>query len=587
MMRTRLALLALVAACGFDDAGSSGDDSPTSDGGPSDGGASCGTVIELDPPQPIADAATVVRATAKVLNAPGVIAYHWAVTFGGAPVATDFAQADQSAITFATALAGVYRLRLTIEGPVSCPEANVDLNVLAPGANMTQVRLHVTPPASADAPPLDKLVPVTGGASFSLGNVVLDPGSVAAGEVRQGTTPIAAYLRFMPAAGKEAIVETFSNPISGTFSVRVLNQPHDVLVVPVSSSIAPRLIEDWTPGMMLVVGNGTAVTGTVRGPGGGALAGAQVLLMIDGVPSTPASTNASGAFTLLAVIKPGAPVAVAVTPPATSGLPRLDATAAFDLAQPIAVAYGALALRDVGGAVVSRGGALPNARLTLVGSVSAAGTVTAGGAPVAAVGTVRVAAVANGTGVLPPTLAPARPLAAVVESPVNTFAVSSVDLTGGAPSTIAAPAPENLITRIRRLDLTGISGVAVDLVPVGALALAGATPLRATSAPTGTIDVVVAGGGHYELRFADPAARGAPLIVPDVTATTAATAYTLRKGLLVSGSLIRPNTVPVGGASVQILCSLCTGLERDRPLAEATSSPSGAFVLVVPDPGTM
>ena len=68
---------------------------------------------------------------------------------------------------------------------------------------------------------------------------------------------------------------------------------------------------------------------------------------------------------------------------------------------------------------------------------------------------------------------------------------------------------------------------------------------------------------------------------------SATAAYSLRTGLLVSGKLLQPNTLPVGNASVQILCSLCIGLERDRPLAEASSDPGGNFVLAIPDPGTM
>jgi hypothetical protein len=47
------------------------------------------------------------------------------------------------------------------------------------------------------------------------------------------------------------------------------------------------------------------------------------------------------------------------------------------------------------------------------------------------------------------------------------------------------------------------------------------------------------------------------------------------------------NPTPVGGAVLQILCSQCTGVERDRPIAEATSRPDGTFTLAVPDPGVL
>jgi hypothetical protein len=37
---------------------------------------------------------------------------------------------------------------------------------------------------------------------------------------------------------------------------------------------------------------------------------------------------------------------------------------------------------------------------------------------------------------------------------------------------------------------------------------------------------------------------------------------------------------------VQVLCSACTGIDRDRPIAEAVSDGAGRFVVVIPDPGT-
>ena len=587
--RSLVPLVALLAACG---AGGFGPD-PTGDGG-SGGDASpgCSVFIEFEPDLPIAGPATVVRANGGVLNAPGVLGYTWGVTFGGAPIAHAPAQADGSAITFPAVAPGVYVVRLDVDGASSCPTEQVQLNVRAPGGNQSQVRLHVAPPASETVPPLDKLVSVLGGANFSLGTVVLDPGMAAAGTVRSGGTGVAAYLRFMPSAAPEAAVEVFANA-SGAFSARVVNQPHDVLVIPTVAGYAPRRVEGWTPFQTVIpVGAGTAVTGTVRGPSGAALVGAKVQLKIGEVPSTVATTAANGGFSVLVEPDPGAVISIDVTPPAGSGLPRLAAQSQtlFDLAQPVQVSYAAsLTLRDLAGTTIRRQGApVANAKLVVVGSLAAIGTVTAGATPVTASGVVRIAAAASAAGVLPAMLAPARPLSAVVEVVANDLAVTAIDLTAGTPATIDAPPAVPVATQLRAPGGAPIESAFLDAVPAGALALAGVTStIRGRSGVGGQLSTSLAAGGRYDLRIHDPLlVRGAPLLVAGVTAQTIAGGYALVPALAVTGKLaLSGNPTPVGGAAVQILCSLCTGLERSRPLAEGTSAPDGAFTLVVPDPG--
>jgi hypothetical protein len=284
-------------------------------------------------------------------------------------------------------------------------------------------------------------------------------------------------------------------------------------------------------------------------------------------------------------------VAVDVTPPDGSGLPRLLAQApAFALDQSFQISYAALALRDLAGATIRRQGApIAGAKVVLVGSLAGIGTVTAG-ATASASGVVRIAATANGAGVLPATLAPARPLSAVVEAAPNDHAVAAIDLTTGAPAAIDAPPAAAIATELRASDgLTPIAGAVLDAVPAGALALAGVTSsIRARAGPGGQLAASLAAGGRYDLRVHDPVlARGAPRLVPDATAQTIAASYALRPALTATGKLLlQGSPTPIGGAAVQLLCSQCTGLERDRPLAEATSDPAGAFTLVVPDPGT-
>jgi signal transduction histidine kinase len=64
--------------------------------------------------------------------------------------------------------------------------------------------------------------------------------------------------------------------------------------------------------------------------------------------------------------------------------------------------------------------------------------------------------------------------------------------------------------------------------------------------------------------------------------------FELPAALQVAGTLsITGNPNKLVGAAIQILCSGCNGLDRDRPLAEAASDQLGGFRLAVPDPGSM
>ena len=590
--RAALALAAAaagLAACGLGDLG------PIDpDGGMHDAPPSCSAFVSFEPMSPVASPATVVRANATVTGAAGVVDYTWTVTFGVAAVATSPAQADGSAITFPAPQPGVYDVRLEVGGVLGCPTVHAPLNVLAPGANQALYRLRVTPPASTSVPPFENIVPISGGASFTFNTVSLDPGLIAAANVRSGGTGVAAYLRLMPVAARDAATELFTDSAGG-FNTRLLGQAHDVLAIPAVPGYAPRLVESWPPGSSVIdVGPGVTVTGVVRGPGGAPLAGAKVQLRIGEVPSTLATTAAvTGAFSLQVEPDPGAVIAVDVTPPAGSGLPRLFAqsTTMFDLAQPFQIDYaGTLALRDLAGATVRRQGApVAGAKVVVVGTLAAVGTVAAGGAPASASGVVRVAVTASGAGVLPPALAPARALSAVIEAAPGDHAVTASDLSSQAPASIDAPPAVAIATQLRRPDGTPIAEAVLDAVPAGALALAGVTSaVRARSGTGGGLATSLAAGGRYDLRVHDPVhGRGAPVAAAGVTAQMIAASYTLGRALIGDGKVVMQGSpTPVGGASVQLLCTGCTGLERNRPVAEATTRPDGGFTLVVPDPGT-
>lgn len=577
------ALSALTGAC-----------ADMADGGPPDGGMDggvCSTFLSLEPDAPVASPTARVRANANVSGAPGVLAFSWTVTFAGTAVPHEPAQADNSAILFPAAVPGVYAVSFAVSGPVACPTAQAQLNVQAPGANQVQLRLRATPPASSTVPPHEELVIVPGGGgAYSLGTISLDPGVAPTAAVQSSGAGVAAYLRFMPLGAREAAVEAFSSDAGGV-AARVQSAVHDVLVIPASPALAPRLVSGWTPpATALAVSAGSAVTGTVRGPGGAPLAGAKVQLKSGEVPSTVGTTAANGAFTVRFAPVAGAVISVDVAPPTGSGLPRLLAQGAFDLAASIEVAYAATTLRDLGGAVLRRGGApLPGARIIIVGTVPNAGLVTVGASSAGASGVVRVAAVANGAGALPATLAPARALSAVVEVAPGDHAVAAIDLTAAAPASIEAPPPVPFSTELRRPGGQPIAEAVIDAVPTGALALAGvSSAVRARASGGGQAAASLAAGGRYDLRIHDPAhARGAQLLVADVPASGIAASYTLPAAMVLTGALIREgNPGPVGGAAVQVFCVSCTGLDRDRPIAEATSRPDGTFRLAIPDPGT-
>jgi len=307
------------------------------------------------------------------------------------------------------------------------------------------------------------------------------------------------------------------------------------------------------------------------------------------VPSTPAVTAADGSFTLHAV--PGGTVTVDVTPPDDSGLPRLSATSTgFDLAAPVQVRYAAnLGRIDLAGTVVRRKSAgVAGARVTVVGAPATAGMVTAGAMAIAS-GQVRITATADAAGKLPRTLVPAGPLAAVIEVGAGDLAVTALDTTGGAPATLDAPPMQLITTAVTAMtdgNLAGLPGALIDLVPTGALAMAAAPMLRLVAGDAGALAAALPSGGRYQLRFQDPQGRGAPLVVADRAITAIASSYVLPAAIRIQGTLLRDGKLAMSGASVQLMCTGCTGLDAALPLSEAASDATGRFTLTVPDPGT-
>jgi len=106
--------------------------------------------------------------------------------------------------------------------------------------------------------------------------------------------------------------------------------------------------------------------------------------------------------------------------------------------------------------------------------------------------------------------------------------VAALNTTHGAPQSLDAPAMTSITTMIADASSAQLHGAALDLVPLGALAMAAVPAMHVTADDSGGVTAALAAGGHYELRFRDPAGRGAPLVVTDRTADTIDPSYQLR-----------------------------------------------------------
>jgi hypothetical protein len=569
-MKPALAIVALLAgACSF-----SANELPTGDGGPGDGPSTsdaggCEVTIAINPANPAAG--DHVHASAVVTGVQGVPTYAW--TLDGS-ASTAYEAPDDSAIGFDVPAPGTHFITVDLsDTTTSCPEGQLQFDVTAGSGSDALYRLRVVAPSDT-APPFETEL-VVHADTPTLRDVALDPGESITGTIANGAAGVPAYIEFVPASGPP--IEAYATA-TGTFTARVALVAYQVIVEPEVGGLAPRVF-GWTYGMptSFALDAGTTITGTVLGPSNAGLAGAQVQLASGDLPSTIATTAADGSFTALATFTSGSQVAVTVVPPSTSGLARLAATSAFDLSQPLQIAYGAATPCDLGGDSVQRGGAgLGSAQVTIVGAMTGAGTI--GG--IAATGSIVATATANASGVLPSLTVPrASGLSAVVQVTPSDLAVSAIDTTACTAQPIAAPA-ELVTTSSVMLGNAALAGVRVEATPAGALAAATLTPVDATSGSDGSLTISLASGGSYVVRIADP--RAAPY-----TADSIAPTIELAQGLAITGTVSLDGGAVVPGAAVELLCASCTGVDADRPIAQTATDVQGNFQLTVADPGSM
>lgn len=603
MKRALFVLLAVLEGCSVGPSADGGqvgpgDYPPLEPGNADAGGGPCTVALVPDPRLPIASPSRRITVAALASGLPGIARPKWNVLFNGAPTAfANTLGGGGFAIDFFAPTAGIYDISLALDGiPSTCQPEPLALNVEAEGANTTLYRLRIVPPPSSGAPAMEKSILVKGGGWADIGAPDVARGQRTVFSITGPTGGVAAYVRFAPLSAPDAVVEAFADA-AGLVDALVSPQPHSVLVIPSVDGVAPRRLAAWSPFAVseLLVGAGSVVTGTVRGPDAAPLAGARVQVAIEGVPSTLATTAADGGFAVRVEPASGA-ITIEVTPDPASGLPRLVATSQastpgvsqLDLSVPVQIRYAAnFARKNVAGMVVrnARREAIPGARVTFVGPM-VAGMVVTGSVSATATGELHIAASADSHGVLPSVVVPAGRVSAVVGMGVGTLAVVELDLASQI-SEIAAPEMQPIaLSVLPSSGLQGLAGATLELVPLGALAQAGAPTVHVVAQATGALSAALPAGGRFELRFRDPFGRGAPLVVPDREISTIATSYRLPPSIHLRGRAKLDGTQAMANAAVQLLCNGCSGVERNRPIAEAVSGITGQFVLAVPDPGT-
>ncbi|HTM21382.1 MAG TPA: carboxypeptidase-like regulatory domain-containing protein [Kofleriaceae bacterium] len=596
MMRnlTCLALLTLLSCGG----GASGDDD--SDAGP----PGCSMVITVNPALPQVGDTVDIDGAITTFNLAGVESYTFTVTYADQPVTLDERDPfDGSRMSFTATDAGPYRVILggDVAG-TSCVDDDITVNVTNPGANVASYRFRFLPAAGQPAPAQERTFEIYGGAAFELGDIGLDNGVAVDGSVEDGIgAAVPGYLRITPQSGIGDPVEAFADGAGG-FTTRVAAGDHDVLLVP-DGDLAPAALDGVTASSLasLVVPDGDALSGVVQDPAGDPLPGAQVSLRIDGVPSTIATTDGGGAFTVQA--HAGGVTTVSVVPPAGSGLPQLDlpASAALVAASgtPLTIRYAAsLTSRSVTLGVRQQNGtsAAPGATVIwIAGPLAAAGTVTPGaGSPLAAVGSVRASAIADGGAQLTGLVLPETGYTALV-LPASPGAggqprIATVDLSSGqaTPATLSLAAAGTVTGQVTAGG-AALAGAEVRATPRGVLANQPVASAAATTDAGGAFSLPLAGGGEYELAVL-PRVRTSARALVDVTAPAAGgslplAAVDLQAALRVGGVVTIGGIANAGGVAVQVYCTDCSASAALRPIAEGVTDATGRFVLSVPDPG--
>lgn len=585
MTRAALAVIIAIAGTGCGAEGS-GDDVGNPDANPNqDAPMFCQVDVFYDQSMPTAGVGVTIGAQVLVSGVTGPFDYGWDVRDPSGAALPLTPDATSDVVRFPIETNGDYQVRVTVTPSFGefCPTYDNPLFVQAPGANSTVWRIRLVPDETIPAPPQEIVRSIPSSPSIDIGDIILDGGVAVNAEIHDGAANgIGAYVRVTSAAN--LTVEAYADATTGALAMYIPVGPVDALVIPADSTIPPIRVPNWA-GQTIDVSNGNAISGTVYDPTGAPLGGARVSLVVDGVPSTVATTAPDGTYTLRA--RTGGITQVTVAPTDASGLPRLVATFAAGPSTPLDITYDmAITTRNLAGTVLQRGGTpMPGERITFVGSIGPAGSAAMGGTNATAAGDVLITAVAGAGGALPVTRAPTRPLTAVLIPTLMEAAVVPVDLTTAAPAAINAPAMAPLTARVVGPLGETIGGSRVIAIPVGPLAAATAAPAVGTTAGDGTVTLPVAPGGSYDVVVDDPHRLWARQWVTAVGAGALGDVI-VQPAMRVIGTIKQPGgNTGARSSAVAFYCYDCTGIAAERPVGESGTSSTGGFALVVTDPG--
>jgi len=571
------------------------------------GGPSCSFSLVITPELPVRGDIVEAAVNVDIVgDVSGIEVVDWSIQFDGAPVSYDVTGANGDEVVFTAAPVGVYNIAVSGSlGATTCAGDSRDLNVSEPGAVLGPMRLVIVPRSSSVVPPQTIDFQLPGGADYTLSTLSLDGGANTPLYVYGPSDPLeGAYVRAMPSVGDDSAlwIERFSRA-GGTVNLHLASIAYDLLVVPDADLPAVFLAGQQATdlsGISIAVDAGVGVTGTVADPAGDPIAGAQVQVTVAGAPSTIGTTNASGAFALEA--RPGGPVSVTVTPPASTGLPQLQRDDAPDIAagSEVAVRYAAgLEVRTVSPVLRESDNSTPaaGARVTFVAEpIGAAGTIAVDGSGAAASGSLVKSAQANASGVIPAQALTSGPYDVIVEpgpsAPAGErvrFAPLDLSSGQGAPASLRLAAAGHLTGLVLDDGDAPVAGAQLIATPLGPLARATTAGASTTTGEDGAFDLALAAGGSYQIRIDGPLGRGRVLRFEDAPGapggTRALDDSKLPTTLRLTGALTVTGGAAVTGAVLQLQCLVCGPDSGAMTVAEAVSDSSGEFLLYAPDPG--
>ena len=560
-------------------------------------------VIAPPPPNPIeAGTGARLRVAGTVIGAsvsPPVWIWTAKLDNPSSTIATSATDDSGAIIDVPVERPGSYQIAALIKGDSRCQ------GLLVAGVIPPQPASFVLRATAAGLPVQDSRISLAPSDPQPIVDLRLDPGVVASVSplrADQNGGPLASYVRVTsPGSDFSVEADTARGPLS-TWLLPSLT--YDVLIIP-SEAYAPDRFSG-SPGAWpqpLQIDPGVHVTARALGPDGSAVVGARMVLHRGTLPSTLATSDASGAMELWT--RAGTLAAV-VVPPSGSGLSR--ATVGTDGGAGIALDPGVNALDlqmtwaatptaslaiDVRGPDGTTPIAGARVRVTSQGAAAPVGTLVAlpaGGTsvrlPASGSTDVEVASGANGTATFPP-----LPLGGYDVTIIPPAAASPAAITGTS-LTLARGGLAPRVTLATKVVLTGMflppsdsAGALVTAVDRSVTAAGAVT--SATLAADGSYTLLVDPGRGYEL-LVEPAAgvlRGRTMLtIMSAGGTTLVSARPLPIGHPVHGRVTAAGNA-IAGALIQVFCrSASSQCDPTFSLADAISRADGTFDLLLPEP---